>query len=59
MVNYFNMFLVYANKTDDNNHDDVSYTQKERRDKNTCRKKKLRCLITMLFVWKGNGLNLH
>jgi len=22
MVNYFNMFLVYASKTDDNNHDD-------------------------------------
>ncbi len=34
MVNYFNMFLVYANKTDDNNHDDddddVSYTQKKK-----------------------------
>jgi hypothetical protein len=46
MVNYFNMFLVYANKTDDNNHDDdVSYThkKKERKDKNTCRKEQMRC----------------
>ncbi len=33
MVNYFNMFLVYANKTDDNNHDDVSYTHKKEEER--------------------------
>ncbi len=33
MVNYINKFLVYANKTDDNNHDDdVSYTRKKKEE---------------------------
>jgi hypothetical protein len=53
MVNYINKFLVYANKTDDNNHDDddVSYTQKRRRDKNTCRKREeIRCFSMILTV---------
>ncbi len=57
MVNYFNMFLVYANKTDDNNHDDdISYTQKERRDKNTYRKERRNEMFNNDGIkWKRNG----
>lgn len=52
MVNYFNMFLVYANKTNDNNHDDVSYTythKRRRRDKNTGRKNEMRCFHSVVI----------
>ncbi len=57
MVNYFNMFLVYANKTDDNNHDDdISYTQNERRDKNTYRKERTNEMFNNDGIrWKRNG----
>jgi len=42
------MFLVYANKTYDNNHDDVSYTHKKgRREKNTCRKEMFETDVNM------------
>jgi len=51
------MFLVYANKTDDNNHDDdISYTQKERRDKNTYRKERTNEMFNNDGIrWKRNG----